>query len=433
MLPVLRPWLLPCVLAACNDAVVLTVGGDRPVPSALSSICLGVAGGNGQFGRAYPLESLPQTLRIEPGSADSAFAWVRGDQAGVPVAAASAAVDFSGDVTLTLDRCVKGKSGAPTSRGSAGPPNAHLVASQGAGGAVVVAITDTTAAIIDAKDGALVTADAPAPPGGAIVAAIAIDIDGDCDDDIVVATATVAPTIWRRDGAIFVAAGTIGNAPVAALTAVDVDGDGAVDLVMGAGKSLAVWRNDGSGTFVPAAGAITVPANLTDLAALAAGDLDGDGHPDLVAGQHGGPLTAWLGAAGAFAQAPAIVPPVMLDVARLALVDADGDFDPDLVVAVAGAPLRLYIDRAGLLEDQSFVRLMPAPPVTTAFAIGGWDAGCEPDLVVSGATWSGQPGGAFMREGDAPVASDAVLVDLDDDGALDAVLATTDGVTWLAR
>ncbi len=421
------------MLAACNDAVVLTVGSDRPVPAALSSICLGIAGGNGQFGRAYAIDALPQTLRVEPGSASTAFAWVRGDRAGVPVAGASAPVDFAGDVTLALDRCVKGPGGTASPRGTAGPPGARLVASQGAGGAVVVAITATSAAIIDARDGTLVTASAPVPPGGAIVAVIAVDIDGDCDDDIIVATQGAPPTIWRRDGATFVDAGTIGNAPVAAIAAVDVDGDGAVDLVMGAGRALAVWRNDGSGTFVPTAGAITVPASVTDLAALAAGDLDGDGHPDLVAGQHGGPLAAWLGSAGAFQEAPAIVPAVMLDVARLALVDADGDFDPDLVVAVAGAPLRLYVDRDGLLEDQSFVRLMPSPPVTTAFAIGGWDAGCEPDLLVDGATWSGQPGGAFSREGDAPRATDIVLVDLDDDGDLDAVLATADGVTWLAR
>ena len=421
------------VVAACNDAVVLTVAGDRPVPAALDAFCLGVAGGNGQFGRAYPLASLPQTLRVEPGSASSAHAWVRGDRGGVPAAQAAAALDFSGDVTLALDRCVTGPAAAPHVVGTAGPGSAHLVASQGAGGALVVAITDTEAAILDAKGGALITADAPAPPGGKIVAAIAVDIDGDCDDDLVIATTTSAPTIWRRDGAIFVDAGTIGSAPVAAIAAADVDGDGAMDLVMGAGKALAVWRNDGSGTFVPMPGAITAPASLTSLAALATGDLDGDGHPDLVAGQHGGPLAAWLGTGGAFAQAPAIVPPVMLDVARLALVDADGDFDPDLAVAVAGAPLRLYIDREGLLEDQSFVRLMPAPPVTTAFAFGGWDDGCEPDLVAGGATWHGQPTGAFAREGDAPAATDVVLVDLDDDGDLDAIYATSEGALWLAR
>jgi hypothetical protein len=433
---------LVCV-AGCTSAIELTVTSDRPT-GALDAICVGVADNSprgGHFGSNYLLSrvgGLPQTLRIEPGGASAAWSWVRGDRGGVPSARATAPIAFDRDVTLALPACVTGLGGEPAQVGDAvGPGSARLVASQGQGGARVVALA-ATPAIIAADHGALVASPAPALTG-TVVDAVAIDVDGDCDDDVVIALAGAPPELWRREADTFVDAGPIGTIAFSALAVADVNGDGNLDLVGGAGGTLTVLANDGAGSFSVVPGAIDANPQVTAVSSLALGDIDGNGTPDLVVGQSGsGVLAAWSGqTGGSFLSAPGVVPPVPLDVARLYLVDATGDFAPDLEVAVAGAPWRLYIDRDGVLEDQSFVRLPQPPADATAIAVGGWDAGCEPDVVLAsgsgGSGLHGQADGTFVDDGLIPPASDVVLVDVDGDGALDAVLATEQGVVWVAR
>ena len=430
---------------ACTDAVVLEIAGDRPVPTAIDALCVGIAdtaASGGQFGAPYRLEgdlaSLPQTLRVEAGSADSAWAWVRGDRGGVVVARAAARLDFADDVTLTLDRCERGPGGAARVVGAAaGPGDARLAASQGQGGTLVIA-AGGDAQVVDARSGALVASAAPAI-AGAVLDVIAADLDRDCDDDIVLAIEGAAPRLWRRDGATFAELGALGATAMASVAAADVDHDGDLDLVAGGGATLALHLNDGAAGFTQADTLLASAGRATDIRALALGDLDGDGNTDLVVGQRAQPLVAWLGdpdGTGTFRPSDAVVPPVPLDVAGLALVDADADFDPDLAVAVRGGPMRLYIDRDGRLEDQTFVRLPQPTPSPVAIAIGGWDDGCEPDAILASPTSAllgGTPTGELVADGEAPPASDAIYADVDDDGDLDALLATPEGVVWLAR
>jgi hypothetical protein len=437
-----RPLLILAV-AGCNDAVTLAIASDRPVPEAIDAICVGVAdrqASGAAFGQLYRLEgelgALPQTLRVEPGDAETAWAWVRADRGGVAVARRGAEVNFGRDVTLSLERCELGSTSAPsTIGGAAGPADARLVVSNGNGGQLVVAL-GATASVIDASDGSLVAVDAPAI--GNVIDAVAADLDGDCDDDLVIALADAPPVIWLRSGTTFVEGGAL-TGTWAAIAAADLDRDGDVDLVTGAGAALRVWRNDGSGAFTEDPSALSAEGRVQSVRALAIGDLDGDGNPDLVVGQAGDPLRAWLGdsgGSGSMFPADAVISPIPLDVARMTLADVDGDFDPDLAVAVTGAHLELYVNREGLLEQQTFPRFGDPVPTATAIAIGGWDAGCEPDLVIAGdatETRRGVPGGALELDGEGPAGSDAVMIDIDDDGDLDALIATPEGVQWLAR
>ncbi len=428
----------------CNDAVTLEIAGDRPVPTAIDSICVAVADASltgGQFGRNYRLEgklaSLPQTLRVEAGGADTAWAWVRGDRGGVPSAGAAVAIDFTRDVALTLNRCVTGPGDGPAEIGDAtGPASARLAASQGPGGTLVIA-AGATVDVLDARSGALVATTAPAPRAGTVTALVAVDIDSDCDDDILIATDGAAPALWRRDGVTFTEVGSLTGGPIAAAAVADVDHDGDLDLVVGGGAQLALWLNDGGGNFARKDGAIVTPGRVTAVSALALGDLDGDGNAELVVGQSPGPLRAWLGGTGNFSVADAAIPAVPLDVTRLVLADADGDFDPDLAVSLRSGPMRLYVDREGRLEDQSFVRLPQPAPVASAVAIGGWDDGCEPDAVIASTAGApalrGTANGVLAAENDTPPATDVVMADIDDDGDLDALLAGANGVMWLAR
>ncbi len=442
--------LVAVAVAGCHEAVTLSIVSDRPIPQALDAICVGVAdtrATGGQFGRAYRLEgalaALPQTLRVEPGSASEAFAWVRGDLGGVAIQRASAPVSFGGDVTLALDTCAHGPSAAPQPVGAAvGPASARLAASEGPGGVIVIAI-GTSASLIGARDKGLAATSAPDLPPGNVVALATGDLDGDCDDDAIVATDGAPPEIWIRDHAEFVDSGVaIGKLPVSAIAIGDVDRDGDLDVIIGRGGTLELYRNDGGAQFtLDTKGALSGGGLLTAVSALALADLDGDGNPELVVGQANAPLEAWLGdpgGTGSFAPSAAIVPAVTLDVERMTLVDSDGDFQPDLALALSGQPMRLLIDRGGHLEDQSFVRLPQPAPAAHAIAIADWDDGCPPDAVIASdagtPTWRGQQGGMFAAEATtAPGASDVVFTDIDGDGELDAIFATPSGVQWLAR
>ncbi|HUQ08090.1 MAG TPA: VCBS repeat-containing protein [Kofleriaceae bacterium] len=420
--------------------MTLTVDGDRAVPDELDAICVGVADRDltgGAFGRTYRLEGrlgrLPQTLAVEAGQAGSALAWARGYRGGVAVAQDVASMSFDGDVTLRLDRCPQAHTGTITETAMVAAPAVRLVASMGQGGTVAVAVDGSGATVIDA-DGATLTGTALAAGGATVVA---FDADGDCDDDLAVATAATL-TLFTRDGTTFTAGATFLGA--AALVAFDADRDGDQDLVAGAGAGLAMYENDGVGGFTAAAAGTIDDGNaVTAVSALAAGDLDGDGNADLIVGQAGAPPVVLVGDAsgtGVLALAPAVFPPVSLTVRDLAPADVDGDLDLDVVVVLDGAPARVYVNRDGRLEDQSFIRLPQPAPAATGAAAGDWDGDCAPDLVLAAAATPALRGGSdgvFLAESALASAAATVLADIDDDGDPDLLLAGGGAVRWYRR
>lgn len=78
-----------------------------------------------------------------------------------------------------------------------------------------VAAANGAAAALGVTGGALVALDAPELVGMP-VAIVAANLDGDCDDDVIVATDAAPPQVWKREGATFVVGEAVGTMPAAA-------------------------------------------------------------------------------------------------------------------------------------------------------------------------------------------------------------------------
>ena len=428
-----------------GTAVVIEIQAlDLAAPGDIDAFCLAVGDrdvGGGEFAQVYALggevPQLPQTLTVEPGSAESAFAWVRGYRRGVELARDAAEVSFDGgEVALTLARCPGGPGGTPRAVADASLPEGSLAAlSVGRTGSELVAVGEGAAQVLGPRDDQLAALEVGVPSvgAGAVVDLVAFDADGDCDDDVLVVTDGAAPALWQRgpDGSFTELAGALAGAPTSsAAAAADFDGDGAIDLALGRADGLDIWLNDGTGQFD--SGAAAEGDGATDIVRLAADDLDGDGAVDLVSGRgatEAAPSRVLFNDGEAsFATSVAALPEVPFQVRALALRDLDGDGFSDLVLGGAEMSIHLYVNRTdGRLEDLSFVRLPNVEPVdAVSIAAGDWDGDCFADLVIGLAgggeplSWRGSETGELVEDGSAAAAGEQVLFgDGDDDGDLD--------------
>ena len=171
-----------------------------------------------------------------------------------------------------------------------------------------------------------------------------------------------------------------------ALALGDVNGDGALDLVVGNRGLNELFINNGSGTFSKSL--TFAGAETSTTTAVALGDVDGDGALDIVFGINNGTGADIIGGvevllgdgAGGFS-------PQSLEggsTARteaLALGDVNGDGTLDIIVARTGAANDLYLNggTAGFTHT-----LLPGDnSTTTALALGDADGDGDLDLVYS--------------------------------------------------
>jgi hypothetical protein len=220
-----------------------------------------------------------------------------------------------------------------------------------------------------------------------------------------------------------------GPAGCESLAAGDLDGDGDVDLVAGGASLAQVLLNSGHRVFVPAG---DWGGGGTD---VSLGDLNGDGVLDLVVTSSSGPAVRLrLGVGdGTFGAATSYALSYVPAEAEIADLDLDGDLD--LVVVQQDGRVKILLND-GAAAFSFALDVGPAGPGTKRIAVADLDGDGLPDLAVSATNgdvrlFLGLGGGAFEPAGTIAstfVPNDLQAGDLDLDGDLDlAVIDETAG------
>ena len=295
--------------------------------------------------------------------------------------------------------------------------------------------------------GALQTPQAVAYSGpvGAIAAG---DFNNDGAADAAVASgSTVAILLSNSSGGLTPEANvSVGGSSPEALATGDFNGDGYLDLAALTPGSLAVLKGDGDGTFQPLA---TIPAGSTPLT-LAAADVNGDKKLDLVFseagsnGAAGGVYVALNQGGGAF-HSPGIVFPGSFP--TFAIGDVNGDGHPDLLATSEtgnGETALYYLQGNGDGTFQSPVEIISSQDTDNAVLVQDFNGDGHPDLVIAHQTsnttfLAGNGDGTFyeitsptvLRASEQPTF--LATADLNGDGKPDLVVGGLTIVELLAK
>jgi hypothetical protein len=212
-------------------------------------------------------------------------------------------------------------------------------------------------------------------------AVTAADLDGDGDLDVLSAAQTANEIAWyeNTDGAgSFAAAQQVASAAGAFdVVATDLDGDGDLDVLGAASLAGAVvWvPNIGSGSFGPSQ---TIHAGDPSLRSVAAGDLDGDGDVDVASASSGGDAIAWYRNAGAGTAWTRHDISLSADAASgVAIADVNGDGRPDVLSASMGDDAIAWYENDGASTPGFLERIVTQDPDGDGPLIGVADGAAD--------------------------------------------------------
>jgi serine/threonine protein kinase len=259
----------------------------------------------------------------------------------------------------------------------------------------------------------------------------AVDVDGDGDLDVLLGNQGSPSRVLLNAGD-----GTFpmsielpgGSAFTYSLAAADVDGDGDFDVLLGNwGSPNQVLLNAGDGTFPTS---VELPGGSAYTYSLAAADVDGDGDLDVLLGNWGSPSGVLLNAGDGTFPTSIELPGGSADTWSIAAADVDGDGDLDVLLGNHNTPSRVLLN-AGDGTFPISVELPGGSAPTNSIAAADVDGDGDLDVLLGN---QGSPSQVLLNAGDgtfptsielpggnAQTAS-IVAADVDGDGDLDVLL-----------
>jgi large repetitive protein len=194
----------------------------------------------------------------------------------------------------------------------------------------------------------------------------------------------------RRQRPSFVAGSALGGADDLSIHALlaDMNGDGHLDLVV-ANVNLdlgpqfnRLYLNDGNGGF-PSEGIVIGSDDMDRSYSVAVGDVDGDGHLDIVIGNYWAPNKLYLNDGnGGFPESGIAIGSESDNTRHMVLGDVDGDGDLDLLVGNSGQN-RLYLNDGLGNFSATGINVGSEIELTMNLALGDIDGDGDLDLIVA--------------------------------------------------